>query len=168
MDLWHMSNEIFCLELFFRNRCSVIHFEFSKQPFGISIGEKFLAREIEYTDSSRLLIARLRREEKSFGNRETLSRHRQVMSESWYFWPCAWRKFAGEIAKIFVSRFTEIVILCLRIRQTFVDRAHDAYLKWSRIYLEHNARTFQGTIRPKISLWYRQSIPETNDQRLHT
>lgn len=44
--------------------------------------EKFLAQEIEYTDRPCLLILLLRREEKSFGNRETLSKHQQVIFES--------------------------------------------------------------------------------------
>lgn len=79
-----------------------IHLVFETTVRNCNTQEVFDTGDWIYTDSSCLLIAWLRREEKSFGNRETLSRHRQIMSESWYF--CAWRKFADRNRQDF--RFT--------------------------------------------------------------
>ena len=72
----------------------------SKRTFRISMREKFLAQNWIYGRIFALSyhMSAVRREK--FRKREALSRHRRVMSESWYFQPYTRnQKFAGESAR---------------------------------------------------------------------
>jgi len=79
MDLWHVINKIFRFKLF----CAIRPVESSKQTFRVSTRGKFLAQNWIYGCSSRFLIVWTRREK--FRKRGTLSGHRRIMPESWYF-----------------------------------------------------------------------------------
>jgi len=111
-DLQHTSSKIFRNKLF-----SGIDAPYVPNLWSEIWRVKSFWRKIEYTNLACAFLS-YGQEEKSSGNGEALSRHRQIMPERyWYFQPCAWK---SEICRwirgeIFVLRFAGIVISHSRI-----------------------------------------------------
>lgn len=125
-NLWHTSSKI--------SRQTVLRYtmrlESSKRTFRISTREKFLPQNWIYgrTFALSYRMSAVRREK--FRKRGALSRHRRVMSKSWYFQPCTrnW-KFAGESAKRFPFHALPRASSCIRKSGELSEvKLYDIYL----------------------------------------